>query len=236
MVAGRYTRPDLRPRGHGILGDKEGGEVLLLGSGRRRGCRAFTASIVLLWLSNASLAAPPGDTRTHLPDHRLGPLQAGRTTEKEAVERLGKGLRFPTALGAARCWSEASLMLCAAFEKGTLTTVSIEEHGPLPSGANRFLRGPDGKKPRPSEDTLRAILKPDLFLSSLATETGLRIDRTERELLAALGSPHELRGSRALFRFTYRSSKDKDPACPGECVAVYTLSKERIVSIQITSR
>ncbi len=210
--------------------------MISLWSAQRRGLVAFLVGLPLLWLSSASSGAPTGDTRTHLPDHRLGPLQVGKTTEKEAVKRLGKGLRFPTARGAARCWSEAQLMLCAAFEKGTLTAVSIEDHGSLPSGANRFLQGPDGKKPIPPSYALQAILKPDLFLSNLTTETGLRIDRTERELLATLGSPHELQGIRAPFRFIYRSSKGKDPACPAECVAVYTLSKERIISIRITAR
>lgn len=191
----------------------------------------LAAGALVLLLPVALSAAPPGDARTHLPDHRLGPLQMGKTTEKEAVERMGEGLGYPIPQGRGRCWSEDNLVLCAAFEKGKLTSLSFERAGTLPTPAKRFLEGPEGKKLVPRPGDLRSRLRPNLFLSSLATETGLRIQSAEREVLAALGAPHELETVSSVFRFIYRSSKENDPACPGECMAMYVLNRELLLSI-----
>ncbi len=203
------------------------------GTPRKAPGRWILTGALALLLPIAPSAAATGDTRTHLPDHRLGPLQLGRTTEKEAVARLGAGLAYPIPQGRGRCWSEDYLMLCAAFEKGKLTSLSFERAGTLPPRANQFLEGPEGKKLVPTRGDLKARLRPNLFLPSLATETRLRIESTEREVLAALGRPHVLETVRPPFRFIYRSSKENDHACPGECMAVYVLNRERLLSIYL---
>jgi len=176
--------------------------------------------------------ASPGK-RTGFPDHRLGPLRLGITTEKDAVARLGEGFSYPIPQGRGHCWAEERLLLCTAFRNGKLSSLSISRDGSLPFPAQRSLRGPEGGKQILSPAEMKMKMRPNLFLASLFTETGLRVDQTEREVLAALGSPHTLAGLKAPFHFIYPSTKENDPACPGTCGGVYTLNKEDLVSIYL---
>ena len=200
---------------------------------RAHGRSLLLAGAMIVCLAPGAAPVGPGVTRTRLPDHRLGPLETGKTTERSAVQRLGEGLKYPLPWGTGRCWSEEHLMLCAAFAQGKLYAVSLQREGSLPAPATRFLRGPDGKKRLPSPSGLQAKMKPSLFLDRIVTETGLGTDSTERDVLAALGSPHELVGTKPPFRFIYRSTREKDPACAGRCMATYTLNRGRLISIYL---
>jgi hypothetical protein len=199
----------------------------------RLASRPLFASVISTLALTALLCTGPAakSMRSRLPEHRIGPLAPGMTTEKVAVERLGPGLQFPGNRSKGRCWSDGEVMLCALFSNGKLFALSFEAGTNLPPRALRALRGPDGKQPLPPGPVLERKLESTLFLSRLATESGITVGTPERELLGVLGSPHEVVGVTPPYKLVYYSKKAKDPKCPNYCSAAFTLSGGKVVTI-----